>query len=58
MIIDEETIKARRAELETEMKNVQDQMSANLNAFRGAIQQCDFFLDVLTKEKEEENKDE
>ena len=56
MNIDEETIKTRRAELETEMKNVQDQMSANLNAFRGAIQQCDYFLDILTKK--EEDKDE
>ena len=55
MIIDEETIIARRTELETEMKNVQDQMSANLNAFRGAIQQCDYFLDILTKVEEEKD---
>ena len=55
MIIDEETIIARRTELETEMKNVQDQMSANLNAFRGAIQQCDNFLEILNKVEEEKD---
>ena len=55
MIIDEEVIKVRREELETEMKNLQEQHIANVNAFRGAIQQCDNFLEILNKVEEEEN---
>ena len=53
MIIDEELIKVRREELETEMKNLQEQHIANVNAFRGAIQQCDIFLEDLNDEKPE-----
>ena len=63
-MISVETITERKVVILNELEKLQDQLAtleeqktslvANANAMRGAIQQCDFFLEV-SKSQEEEN---
>ena len=62
-MIDNELIESRKTILITEIQNLQERLTeldkekttllANINAMRGALQQCDYFLGVLNTEKEE-----
>jgi len=63
-MISEEIINTRKEILKTEIQNLHNRVTeldqekvsllANINAMRGAIQQCDYFLDVLNSEKEKD----
>ena len=63
-MISVETIAERKVVILNELEKLQEQLRtleeqktslvANANAMRGAIQQCDFFLEV-SKSQEEEN---
>lgn len=62
-MIDNELIESRKTILITEIQNLQERLTeldkekttllANINAMRGALQQCDYFLGVLNTEEEE-----
>ena len=61
-MIDVEHINARKEILTTEIQNLQDRLTeldtekstliGNINAMRGALQQCDYFIGVLNTEEE------
>ena len=65
-MISVETITERKVVILNELEKLQEQLTtledkktslvANANAMRGAIQQCDFFLEV--SKQQDENKDE
>jgi len=68
-MISVETITERKVVILNELKKLQEQLTtleeqktsliANANAMRGAIQQCDFFLEVSKQQASaEEEKDE
>ena len=60
-MIDENLIISRKEILTTEIQNLQDRLTeldtekstliGNINAMRGALQQCDYFAGVLEEEK-------
>jgi hypothetical protein len=62
-MINVELIESRKSILITELQNLQERLTeldkekitllANINAMRGALQQCDYFLGVLNTEEEE-----
>jgi len=62
-MIDVDHINARKEILITEIQNLQDRLTeldkekstliGNINAMRGALQQCDYFISVLEEEKKE-----
>ena len=62
-MISEELVESRKTILITELQNLQERLTeldkekitllANINAMRGALQQCDYFLGVLNTEEEE-----
>ena len=62
-MINVELIESRKTILITELQNLQERLTeldkekitllANINAMRGALQQCDYFLGVLNTEEEE-----
>ena len=64
-MISVETITERKVVILNELEKLQDQLAtleeqktslvANANAMRGAIQQCDFFIEVSKAQEEEEN---
>ena len=61
-MINVELIESRKTILITELQNLQERLTeldkekttllANINAMRGALQQCDYFLGVLNTEEE------
>ena len=61
-MINVELIESRKSILITELQNLQERLTeldkekitllANINAMRGALQQCDYFLGVLNTEEE------
>ena len=67
-MISVELVESRKTILTTEIQDVQQRIAqldqekitliANVNAMRGAIQQCDYFLGLLAEEEvEEDNED-
>jgi len=64
-MISVETITERKVVILNELEKLQEQLItledqktslvANANAMRGAIQQCDFFIEVSKSQEEEEN---
>ena len=62
-MINVELIESRKSILITELQNLQERLTeldkekitllANINAMRGVLQQCDYFLGVLNTEEEE-----
>ena len=60
-MINVELIESRKSILITELQNLQERLTeldkekitllANINAMRGALQQCDYFLGILNVEK-------
>ena len=64
-MISVDTITERKVVILNELEKLQEQLItledqktslvANANAMRGAIQQCDFFLEVSKSQEEEEN---
>tara|TARA_Y100000310_G_C20352824_1_gene655212 strand:+ start:260 stop:466 length:207 start_codon:yes stop_codon:yes gene_type:complete len=66
-MIDEELITTRKEILITEIQNIQDRLVEvdkerstlinNVNAMRGALQQCDYFIGVLKNEEQDEEKE-
>ena len=65
--INKATITARKEILITEIQNLQDRLTeldkekstliGNINAMRGALQQCDYFIGVLGEEETIEEKE-
>jgi len=66
-MIDVDHINARKEILITEIQNLQDRLTeldkekstliGNINAMRGALQQCDYFIGVLGEEETIEEKE-
>lgn len=67
-MISEELINSRKEILTTEIQNLQNRLTeldnekstliSNINAMKGALQQCEYFIGVLSEETVEEEKDE
>ena len=66
-MINDVLIESRKTILTTEIQEVQQRIAqldqekttliANVNAMRGAIQQCDYFLGLLVEEEDNEDKE-
>ena len=67
-MIDENLIISRKEILTTEMQNLHNRLTEQdnekstlisiINAMKGALQQCEYFIGVLSEETVEEDKDE
>ena len=67
-MIDDVLIDSRKTILTTELETLQERVAqldnerntliANINAIRGALQQCDYFLRQLSESVEEETEEE
>jgi len=53
MNITKSQIEARKAQLERDREAIKTQAEANINAFNGAIEDCDYWLSVLGSKSSE-----